>query len=751
MSKSYPLDFELHDGGRQNVIFTMGDHQTMTLEITNTSKVDITIQPTSKLELQFRPGTLDNPKTVTIASTNGTTWTSTYRQRPSDSMDVYEMVAAQPLTLSGGQSSTFSVSGVRGDGRGGSRGTVVQLTYVDLKQDGLTEPLKGRRRHHMGIVQSFPVVEPPITVTVIDGWGLARQGGETELTLCLQCTPPPEGESQRKLNLTSDTKIRISTVGHGLTLTGAKTQDTNGWGVSQNTQGVSHGVEIRPKSAIEAFEFVVVKVTVESQPDKQLPDCYSTAELKPTGAAGTIVPTGSLFQGAGQSSWRSTAQVTLPGLIQVQAVDIGPVAAADTISTIVTPIDGLLSVTNPSAASPLPGPRLSGLWLKCTGVEDDHHTFQPFTLQVPVHIGLLEVNDDGGIHIFGHEDDDGQMHPDVVVDSKIDAWQVHSRTDISAVLNVVAEKGNITAEEGNITAKKGNITAETGYVVAKKNDIVAQAGNVIAEDGNIIARGKGALYSDTNLYVRDGKSNLKDVDVTGVFNARGFANFSSSITSQDITAHGIIQARKNVVIGDVDGSRGSSGVALTVWGGVNTNFLNGRLGGKANYSAYFERRIACEDVGKFSDARMKGPSHRHDIDDSYRKIANLTLKQYQRKRDVASGELEARHELGLIAQEVEEVIPSAVSIGPAIVGEEGQVLISDPRCVSSWTLLMESIAATQKLIAENESRKATNLALTEENGQLRQEMQQLEARMDRMMAMLSTLTETLEQGTGSRE
>jgi len=140
-----------------------------------------------------------------------------------------------------------------------------------------------------------------------------------------------------------------------------------GWigGPKASSKDILHSLSAQLKDEAQKDEALAAKLRDEALVAKladefkwTLPECYSKAELKPTGDAGTFVPTGSLFQDDGQSSWRSTVDATLPDTIQVQAVDIGAVATAGAISTIVTPIAGLISVTNPSAASPgLPVPQ----------------------------------------------------------------------------------------------------------------------------------------------------------------------------------------------------------------------------------------------------------------------------------------------------------------------------------------------------------------------------------------------------------
>ena len=85
---------------------------------------------------------------------------------------------------------------------------------------------------------------------------------------------------------------------------------------------------------------------------------YSTATVTLTGTAGIVVTAGSLVQGGGvdgAARWRIGSSTVLTGgtaSVVVQAVDRGAISATSgAIDTVVTPVAGWTSVTNPAAAN----------------------------------------------------------------------------------------------------------------------------------------------------------------------------------------------------------------------------------------------------------------------------------------------------------------------------------------------------------------------------------------------------------------
>jgi uncharacterized phage protein gp47/JayE len=81
-----------------------------------------------------------------------------------------------------------------------------------------------------------------------------------------------------------------------------------------------------------------------------------TCDLR--GTSGTLVPAGSVVKGAAGVLFRSTMDATLLGVgiymyVPFESIDPGPyVSTAGTLTTIVTPVSGWTSVTNPTDASP---------------------------------------------------------------------------------------------------------------------------------------------------------------------------------------------------------------------------------------------------------------------------------------------------------------------------------------------------------------------------------------------------------------
>lgn len=88
---------------------------------------------------------------------------------------------------------------------------------------------------------------------------------------------------------------------------------------------------------------------------RRLLPARSTVTVNLTGTAGTVITQGSRVRTTTGAEFRTTAAVTLTGssdTVQMESVEIGPiVAAAGTLTEIVTPIAGWTAVTNPSDAT----------------------------------------------------------------------------------------------------------------------------------------------------------------------------------------------------------------------------------------------------------------------------------------------------------------------------------------------------------------------------------------------------------------
>lgn len=100
------------------------------------------------------------------------------------------------------------------------------------------------------------------------------------------------------------------------------------------------------------------------------------------------------------------------------------------------------------------------------------------------------------------------------------------------------------------------------------------------------------------------------------------------------------------------------------------------------------------DIYKPSDRRIKSELMQKDPEDQLDRIRKLKIYDYQRK-DLQTGQLFP--ETGVIAQELQQVLPSAVkNVGTMMIGPGGEE-IPDFCVVKERDLLMENIGATQAL------------------------------------------------------
>ncbi|WP_447002263.1 LamG domain-containing protein [Saccharothrix isguenensis] len=171
---SHPLAFSLHDPDDQPVLAIVDDPagHTMRLEVTNEASQAITFTPVdpatggSHLELRFRPGTLapDQVPKITIATPEG--WTST-TSTAVDGTVAFALAGEDRREIKPNETLRFTLHGIAADGRGGTRGTRVQLSYANLYYPDDPSALTGSRVQYLNVVNRRGQQQIPLAVGFI--------------------------------------------------------------------------------------------------------------------------------------------------------------------------------------------------------------------------------------------------------------------------------------------------------------------------------------------------------------------------------------------------------------------------------------------------------------------------------------------------------------------------------------------------------------------------------------------------------
>jgi hypothetical protein len=190
--RSHPLAFSLHDMDEQPVLAIVDDPKgnTMRLEVTNTASQTVVLAPVdpatkSHLELRFRPGTLpaDWVGKVTV-ETQDASWAS--RVAPTtDGTVAFAMACKEQREIKPGETVTFTLRDIGADGRGGTRGTRVQLRYAEMSYPDEPSSLHGRRTQHLSIVNRRGQQHIPLQAGFV-GFNTILSDGRTASSLRLR-------------------------------------------------------------------------------------------------------------------------------------------------------------------------------------------------------------------------------------------------------------------------------------------------------------------------------------------------------------------------------------------------------------------------------------------------------------------------------------------------------------------------------------------------------------------------------------
>jgi microcystin-dependent protein len=201
--RSHPIDFELYNEDNHHVLL-IDDHpegQTLSLDILNSSRQNIELNDLGQtatpqahhFELRFRPETLARANLAQInVATDG--WSL---DRSPDGTALY-LLHQGLITLEAGKRTSLQLTGMNADGRGGTRGTRMELVYQNMHYAGEESLLDGSRLQYLNIVNRQGRRNIPLHVGFV-GSDTVLSDGKTPNTLRL-----------RLANLSRDFDLRLS-------------------------------------------------------------------------------------------------------------------------------------------------------------------------------------------------------------------------------------------------------------------------------------------------------------------------------------------------------------------------------------------------------------------------------------------------------------------------------------------------------------------------------------------------------------
>lgn len=190
--RSHPLAFSLHDGDTQPVLAIVDDPtgNTMQLEVTNTASQAVRLAAVpaggSHLELGFRPGVLAVDPTDPLAVTAPAGWTAR-TGTSSDGGTTVALVGTAGTAIKPGEALRFTLRNIGADGRGGTRGTRVQLRYDHVTHTDDPTLLTGRRVQHLSLVNRRGQQHIPLQVGFV-GFNTILSDGASTASLRLRLT-----------------------------------------------------------------------------------------------------------------------------------------------------------------------------------------------------------------------------------------------------------------------------------------------------------------------------------------------------------------------------------------------------------------------------------------------------------------------------------------------------------------------------------------------------------------------------------
>jgi hypothetical protein len=198
--RTHPLDFELADSGLHPVLYIDDSPagQPMTLTVRNTSRQEITPRPQEgpvspsayHLALRFRAQTLAATPDPVL---NAPGWELLRAPDSATGGDTLYFLCTAPAPLPPGAALTLPLTGTAADGRGGTRGTRVELGYRQLAFTGEPDELSGSRLQFLDVVNHRGRTDVPLRVGCHGGNRVLSDGASVN-SLTLRLANPSHDE-----------------------------------------------------------------------------------------------------------------------------------------------------------------------------------------------------------------------------------------------------------------------------------------------------------------------------------------------------------------------------------------------------------------------------------------------------------------------------------------------------------------------------------------------------------------------------
>ena len=245
-------------------------------------------------------------------------------------------------------------------------------------------------------------------------------------------------------------------------------------------------------------------------------------------------------------------------------------------------------------------------------------------------------------------------------------------TDISGNLTI-RDKFRVTSEgvtdmSGNLTVNvdKFKVTATTGATDLSGNLSVRDKFVVIGESGNTDIKGTlsvaGNLAIDTNVLFVDISTNMvgiNDATPEHALDVNGSVATNNAIIYNDISSNGLFANRTNNNATDYAIKQSSTGLTTIncKTGAGNIKFTHGNATVKQEFDS--DGNVIIQgNLFSYSDARIK--TNIETIENALDKVTSIRGVTYNMIKDIEIDPENAQKHIGVIAQEIESVIPEAV-------------------------------------------------------------------------------------------
>ena len=283
--------------------------------------------------------------------------------------------------------------------------------------------------------------------------------------------------------------------------------------------------------------------------------------------------------------------------------------------------------------------------------------------------GNLTIRDKFRVTSEGVTDMSGNLTVNV---DKFQVTATTGATDISGNLTI-RDKFRVTSEgvtdmSGNLTVNvdKFKVTATTGATDLSGNLSVRDKFVVIGESGNTDIKGTlsvaGNLAIDTNVLFVDISTNMvgiNDATPEHALDVNGSVATNNAIIYNDISSNGLFANRTNNNATDYAIKQSSTGLTTIncKTGAGNIKFTHGNATVKQEFDS--DGNVIIQgNLFSYSDARIK--TNIETIENALDKVTSIRGVTYNMIKDIEIDPENAQKHIGVIAQEIESVIPEAV-------------------------------------------------------------------------------------------